>query len=314
MAKRVGLSIYGLSLYDGEKKINLNNVKDSKSIVQLIKEHIDDNGQDYDNDIARERVSTFTDVEYEEVKVDNKKEYSIIYGLLKTGEYGVQSELFDVHDKSVYNKKTTQAEINPFGFCIALAKGDKTKAVVILQTFGNLGIKTVFRQYLEKWNKFNKLDYGIMMDALYPIQYIRRVLHSGILQKIRMIKYEVPEDVSNRLRIDNGVKMKEERILYKPSGFIRNNIKKIEEFFSGQRSSTQIVEIPDFDFDQLKFEFSLNGKSKTINFDNTQNLRVNEDITDHVTMDNGNPTFQSLKVCLIDTAYEYLKLTGFVVD
>ena len=42
MAKRVGLSIYGLSLYDGEKKINLNNVKDSKSIVQLIKEHIDE--------------------------------------------------------------------------------------------------------------------------------------------------------------------------------------------------------------------------------------------------------------------------------
>ena len=53
MAKRVGLSIYGLSLYNSERKINinLNNVYMSKSIIELIKDYIDINGKTYSNDI-----------------------------------------------------------------------------------------------------------------------------------------------------------------------------------------------------------------------------------------------------------------------
>ena len=44
--KRVGLSVYGFSLYDSEAQttINLNEVKESKNILEIIKQYIDDNG------------------------------------------------------------------------------------------------------------------------------------------------------------------------------------------------------------------------------------------------------------------------------
>lgn len=314
--KRVGLSIYGLSLYDSEKEenINLNQVKDSQSIVQLIKNYIDDNGMEYTTDVSNEKVYKFTDITMEDVKVGDKEEYSILYGVVKTGEYGVQAELFDISDNSISEKKSTQAEVLPFGFCIALAKGEKTKAVLILQTLGNLGIKRVFSRYLYRCISYYRLGNSMSIQSLYPIQYIDRILQRGTLQKIRMIRYEMPEEITNRIGVNLGVKLKEERVLFKPVGFVKNNKNKILECLRGQRASTNIIEIPDFDYDQLKFEFQINNKQKTINFNNTEELRVNEDITDEVKTDNGIPVFQSLQEILKQSAYEYLKLIGFVVE
>lgn len=132
MAKRVGLSIYGLSLYNSERKINinLNNVYMSKSIIELIKDYIDINGKTYSNDINNERLYKFDNVKLEDVNVNGKQEYTILVGTVKTGEYGIQSELVDITDNSTTEKKSTQADILPFGFCIALAKGTKVKPLL----------------------------------------------------------------------------------------------------------------------------------------------------------------------------------------
>ena len=315
MAKRVGLSIYGMSLYDGEQErnINLNDVKNFKNILQIINEYIDYTGDDYSKDWAKEKVYKFDNVVLEDVKVGGREEYSILSGLVKTGEYGVQSELFDIADGSTSEKRPTQAEVLPFGFCIAVAKGNKTKAVVILQTFGNLGIKTVFTKYLNKCIRHNKLELSLLLEPLYPIQYIERIMKKGILQKIRMIRYEVPEDIATSLGVNNGVSLKEERVIFKPVGFLKSKRNIIMECLRGQRASTEVLEIPGFDYDQLKLEFSVKNKTKTINFNDTQELRINEDITDEVAIHQGIPVFNSLKECMKSTAYEYLGLMGVTV-
>lgn len=71
--------------------------------------------------------------------------------------------------------------------------------------------------------------------------------------------------------------------------------------------------MPDFTYDQLKLEFSINKKTKTIDFNDTTELKVNEDITDQISIINGIPNFNSLKNQMKITAYEYLKLIGFIV-
>ena len=138
-------------------------------------------------------------------------------------------------------------------------------------------------------------------------------MKKGILQKIRMISYAVPLDVANSLGVDNGVSLKEERVIFKPTGFMSSKKNIIMECLRGQKSSTKIIEIPGFQYDQLKLEFSVNNKMKTINFNDTQELRINEDITDDVSIRKGVPTLKSLKKCLKNTAYEYLLLMGFAV-
>lgn len=315
MAKRVGLSIYGLSLYNSERKINinLNNVYMSKSIIELIKDYIDINGKTYSNDINNERLYKFDNVKLEDVNVNGKQEYTILVGTVKTGEYGIQSELVDITDNSTTEKKSTQADILPFGFCIALAKGNKSKAVVILQTLGNLGIKSVFTRYISKCLESNKIRESAAWGSLYPVQYIKRIMNIGKLEKIRLIQYEIPEETVNRIGANSGVKLREERVIIKPTGFIKNKREAILECLNGQRASTSRIELPDFTYDQLKLEFSINKKTKTIDFNDTTELKVNEDITDQISIINGIPNFNSLKNQMKITAYEYLKLIGFIV-
>ena len=118
MAKKVGLSIYGMSLYSSEeeKNINLNNVLESKSLLKVINDYIDENGKEYANDQGSERLYKFDNIEIKDINVKGRKEYTVLSGIIKTGEYGVQSELVDAIDNSTVEKKSTQAEVLPFGF------------------------------------------------------------------------------------------------------------------------------------------------------------------------------------------------------
>lgn len=315
MVKKVGLSIYGISLYnsESEKNINLNDVLMSKSLLGVIKDCIDENGNKYKNDRANERLYKFDNIEFEDIDVNGKKEYTVLSGIIKTGEYGIQSELVDVVDNSTVEKKSTQAEVLPFGFCMALAKGDKNKAVVILQTLGNLGIKTVFTDYINRCLSRNKIHETAIWGPLYPIEYVKRIMDRGRLEKIRLIRYEVPEETVNRLGVNNGVKLRDEHVIINPVGFINSKKNTILECLRGQRASTNIVELPEFKYDRLKLEFSMNKKKKTIDFDNISELKINENITEKVNVINGIPTYNSLKAQMWETAYEYLKLLGFIV-
>ena len=95
MVKKVGLSIYGISLYnsESEKNINLNDVLMSKSLLGVIKDCIDENGNKYKNDRANERLYKFDNIEFEDIDVNGKKEYTVLSGIIKTGEYVIKSEL-----------------------------------------------------------------------------------------------------------------------------------------------------------------------------------------------------------------------------
>lgn len=54
-----------------------------------------------------------------------------------------------------------------------------------------------------------------------PRQYIQKYFREGILQKISMIRYEIPRDETERLGVNYGVnETYEERIIHKPTGFL----------------------------------------------------------------------------------------------
>ena len=149
---------------------------------------------------------------------------------------------------------------------------------------------------------------------MLPKAYIDKFFRNGVLQKIRMVRYEIPEDISNRIGINYGVKQtREERIICKPIGFLERKKKEISEWMAGQRSCTNIIEIEDFHYDDLKLEFKLGRTNKVISLKDTTGLRVNEDITGVVDTQGGNPDFDSLKLVMKETAREYLIGMGLLV-
>ena len=314
--KKISLIIYGLSIIDGEnKRRDLNALIDDKSMIDCIEEYIRNNMLSYSNDETKDTLFQFERVETEIIKNgEGQKEYQIIYGRVKTGEYGIESELVNVRTGEITKRSIEQADMMPFGFCIAVPAGQISNAVIILQTMGVYGMKLSLQRHLQKCLTDICTDFHLSMRAIAPKEYVDRYFNSGILKKIKMIRYEIPEEESNRIGINYGVKQtKEERIIHKPLGFLERKKKEMQEWFSGQRSYTDIIEMEGFEYDDLKLEFSLGDTDKTFNLRDMNNLIVNEDITKKVNQDGGHPIYESLKPVMQDTAKEYLKGMGLLV-
>ena len=314
--KKISLIIYGLSIIDGEnKRRDLNALIDNKSMIDCIEEYIRNNMLSYSNDETKDTLFQFERVETEIIKNgEGQKEYQIIYGRVKTGEYGIESELVNVRTGEITKRSIEQADMMPFGFCIAVPAGQISNAVISLQTMGVYGMKLSLQRHLQKCLTDICTDFHLSMRAIAPKEYVDRYFNSGILKKIKMIRYEIPEEESNRIGINYGVKQtKEERIIHKPLGFLERKKKEMQEWFSGQRSYTDIIEMEGFEYDDLKLEFSLGDTDKTFNLRDMNNLIVNEDITKKVNQDGGHPIYESLKPVMQDTAKEYLKGMGLLV-
>ena len=316
MAKKVSLVMYGLSILNKEnKRALLNDLKDNKSFLDFFLEFVNRTGKKYSNDSEKETVFQFEKIEIEDVlNNEGQLDYRILYGRVKTGEYGIESELVNIGTGDVYHRSKEQADVMPFGFCIAIPSGDINSAIIILQVLGNYGMKVPLQKRLQKCITDINPEYNLLMRAIAPKEYLDRYFEHGILQKIRMIRYEIPEDISNRMGINYGVKQtKEERIIHKPLGFMEANKKAIQEWRSGQKSYTQIIEIEGYEYDDLKFEFKLGKTVKTFNLGNLERLVVSEDVTDEVLKRGGHPVFSSLKDKMKDTAKEYLEGMGLIV-
>ena len=237
MAKRIGLNVFGLSVVSGDRHIELHDVFEGKTLIDLVHDFALENKGILSKDSKKESVFCFDMIEKEELYAeDGKKEFIILYGRVKTGEYGIESELLDVTDGSIYERSTSQADLLPFGFCIAVPEGKINKGIILLQTIGNSGIKTALQRKIEEC--FEKLNANCtpLWGQILPKAYIDKFFKEGVLQKIRMIRYEIPQDISNRMGINYGVQQtKEERIIHKPLGFLERKKKEISEWMAGQR-------------------------------------------------------------------------------
>lgn len=316
MARKISLAIYGLSVRDdNDKRQNLNHLVKDTSLVSAIKNYVEKNRELYSNDLEKESIFQFEQVESEIIhNGDGQAEFEVIYGRVKTGEYGIESELLDIRSGNVYKRSVDQADMMPFGFCIAIPKGEVTNSVILLQTIGQYGMKLSLQNHLQKCVSELNPGLRISFKTIAPKEYIDRYFNHGTLNKIRMIRYEIPRETAERVGMNYGVKQtKEERIIHKPLGFMESNKKKINEWRAGQRSYTDIVEIDGYEYDDLKLEFALEGSNKTFDLKNMESLVVNEDITKKVSLSGGHPIFSSLVPIMKKTAREYLVGMGLLM-
>lgn len=315
--RKVGLSVYSLSVSrGGTEKKDLNNICEGKSIIDIFYEFIEQNSDKYIKDTKKESLFGFSQKYKKEIYDANDRLIcTVLCGIIKTGEYGTSSELVDINTGDIYNRSTEQADIMPFGFCIIVPAGKIYTCNIVLQTLGKFGVKLLFQKNIQKAIRKEDSDLFISMGPVIPKQYIQKYLEEGLLQKITMIRYEIPEDESERLGINYGVReTREERIIHKPIGFIERKRKAIEEWINGQRSATEIIQIEGFEYDNLKFVFKLGDNNKTISLDNIDKIVITEDITDKVQIVDGHPTFDSLKPIMIETGRDYLVKEGFISE
>lgn len=315
--KKINLIIYGLSVLDEKgNRVFLNDIHDNKSLIDYVKEYIEKYVSMYIKDATRLTLFQFDQINTETIKnKSGQEEFYVLYGRVKTGEYGIESELVDVDTEETTKRTSKQADMMPFGFCIAIPAGKVNSAVLILQTMGVYGMKVSLQRHLDKCINGMNLGYQLMLRAIAPKEYLEQYFKHGVLKKIRLIRYDIPQQEANRIGINYGVQQtKEELIIHRPIGFVERRKKDIRELLAGQKSYNELIEIEGFEYDDLKLEFSLGGGNKTFNLRDLDNMVVSEDVTKQVKVIGGHPEYEKLKLIMCSTAKKYLISMGLLCE
>lgn len=311
----IGIAIYSLNVYNSEAKhANLFNVHEGKDIFQLISEFLSEKSKEFYKIQGKEMVTKCEDweivVQYDGECGETGEEQPIlkyIYGRIKTGDYGIESEIVDTETgETRYQMRDHEARVMPFDFMIATPTDVNDQALVVLETQGIYGIKTqleyALKSYLQKLNPCLALSFG----KVIPKAYFNKYIDTGELKKIKLYRYNIPNNMVNAYYITPSDKRKvEERIISSPAGFSPELLKKVKECLAAQRAYYEIIEIPEFEIDDLKLEFKLGKRTKTMSIKNIEQLVLTEDISEEVETKGGNPTKESMKKVMLDNVEQF---------
>lgn len=307
---RVGLTTYGINVRDiNDLQYELHDVY-GKGFLDIIEKGAKNDLKVYDNNRNNESVFTVDDIKRKLIENENgQARYEVLFLRVKTGDYGVESEIVDSGSGiTSYTRSATEADVLPFGCCIMVPCGEFKSGVVTIQSIGRYGIKSVMNKRIDAYVKAINSNLRITMGTIVPKVYMERFLEHGVLQSIRIIRHGIPNDVADQYGVDRNVKnIVEERVIRKPSGFLSNKLSDIKACMNGTKRYDEVVQIEGFEVDDLKLDFKMGKRNKSISLKNLENLVAAEDITDEVAIEKGNPNFSSLCEIMQTTAEFYLR-------
>lgn len=235
-----------------------------------------------------------------------QKDGRTITGILKAGEYGFGSDLHNVEsDETKYTRQTIDAELIPYFFLAKIPNTTKS-GIAIFQKLGNRGFKSIFEKDLNNYLKDKvSSQYRIEISSLVPREMVKHYLTKRIV-KIRLIKHSLPQEISD---VDlSGIPdeeqgeaeftLKANRNESFPAKLLDKFRSNIDTFLGEENASVgSILEIKDFQADNVKVEVRVGNSYRTIDLSNVDKLRFSEDITDRVTLnpDSGHPKFEDTK-------------------
>ena len=309
----IGLNVYAFSVFDDvAQQIDLHNVNKGKNILTVVKDFITENLVDYVDNSTKESIYKFVDWQVVKVTDDRNNAYfKYLYGRLKTGNYGVETEIVDkTTGDTTYTQNINEAQVMPFDFMVILPEGSTMQTVFIMQTQGIYGIKSQLGSGIEKYiKKLNPGLYGYF-GPLFPKTYIEKFLEQGEMKKLRLIRNFIPQDDADKLGIIPGDRTraaKQELVISSPIGF-REKIKDgIRACLRGDKVYSEIVELDGFEYDDLKVEFKKGNRSKVVSLKNLEKLVISEDITGEVELEGGHPVKESILPIMQEIGLDYLE-------
>jgi len=287
----ISLSSYTLRVSDGEGNNKLINDFDGNGadIYEILKDYLDDRENNCCNDAEKRKflkVSHFSQ--------DNR----IINGIIETGDYGYESNIYDINDEVVsYQRKAYEADMLPFYFLLKLNE-NYDEGLVLLQRFKQFGIRGTF---LDDFNNFFTSyypEFKIEIKPLVPDQIVRKYLEDGRITKLRFIRFQMPSDFEDFYENQDHVEEmgSTELVVSAKSNSSLPVLNRITTFLNGEIELTELIELQDYDYDNVKAEVVINKKSKVIDLGNLNKIMPYYDITDEVVLDenSGHPLFDSI--------------------
>ena len=197
----------------------------------------------------------------------------------------------------------------PFYF-LANLPAKRDEGVLILQRRSQYGIRDVLFRDFARHLKFVDSKVQAEINPLVPQQLIDQYLQGGRLTKVRFIRFAIPSDVTDAF--DAGGHVEEDGRVELVISARRNRsiplLGPIRDVVTHKRRVNEMIELRDFDYDNVKVELEIGGSRRTLDLSNITKLRANYDITRELKVGtNGHPVFASIDAIAKD-------LMGTLVD
>lgn len=313
---KIGVSVYVVGVRnDKNQQYEIHDI-DGKDLIAIINNHAKVDIGKYDNDKADEKMFSFSRLEYRDVKTeDGKEKYEVLFFSVKTGDYGVASEIVDSETLEItYHKKSSEAEMMTFSGCIIAPRGKHTTAVILMQTLGRYGFVTTMKKHINLYIKAENDNNRVYFDPLMPREFAEKILNEGKLSGITFIRYRIPSDIADQLGVNSGAtEVREERRFKARGGFPKEII---HGLLFGNKDKSAVVSIENFDVDDIQFIIKNGSSEKTITLSNIDKLQVHEDITEKIgdaVEADGSPKFEPLCKILREIGEWYLSIKGVIM-
>jgi len=289
MANRISLACYTIRVVDKwtrDFKL-LGQVSSSQDLIAVFTEYLNYLQQDY---IVNDKQRVIRHIRHH----DNSG--WIVNGIIETGEYGYSTDFLNVNYKSLaFQRGIYDAEMMPFYFLTYLPS-THNEGIVLLQRRSNIGVQTVFLGDFKNYVEKNYPGVSIAINSLVPGQLIEDHLKKGRITSMRLIHFELPSDLvdahdkDGHTEIDGRVELN----IIPSRGKSLPYADKILRFMKGDLEMTNLVEVSDFEYENVKVEINVNGSTKTLDLSDTGKINSYIDITKEVEMkEDGFPKFES---------------------
>ncbi len=234
------------------------------------------------------------------------KETTVLTCKILCGSYGIKSSMTNKDTKKVvYTRKKEDADIKPFQFMIYVPKdtkkSDVIKGVFVFEMVGTYGVKTITTTYMKR---FFSEKYGLTIEIrnISVRLMLERMLQKNKLGKITFIRNRISQDLSDDIFYNVG---KEEKTYYSPK-LKTNWVRKLLDFVDGSCKDTEIFEIENSKYEDIKFTFSLSGRSRTVRLMEMERFSFVEDIPDDLYDDRGEINEGKLRQYMMTIASSYI--------
>ena len=232
--------------------------------------------------------------------INADKNQRIITATVDSGIYGINSKLIDVNTrKTSYIRNQCDAETLPFYFMIFLPE-KRDKGILLLESIGKYEMKKHLAETLRDYMTKKYFDISFEICKLIPGKIIEKLLSKSRTTKIRLIKYNIPNDIFDALdepHKEKDLTIKREVIYSSTNLSIQDMIRKIMNKEKSVNELFELKEIKENDYDKLKFELKIGSITKTIDLDNLTEINNSIDITDDlkINVETGYPNIDSLE-------------------
>ena len=220
-------------------------------------------------------------VKNQSVKEYSTETYKAVSFIIRSGSYGVESDMTDrISQQVIHHRSENEADVKEF-HCIAFVPKDVggvtiEKGILVFESIASYGVKTITCKYLRE----HLAQMGLTLEtrSVSVSAFIEKLTKQGKLQRITVIKNHVsPNDADNML-ITVG---REEKSYINPQVHAEW-LNKILRLFD-RVDKEGICEIPDDeDFDDISFQFSIDGRMRTVRLRYLDRQSIVEDVPDGV--------------------------------